>query len=86
MASATGVDGITVMQGSTVVYHSNQIAGFVGSIKPRGTLKLAVQLVGPSKPDGHRQSGPGRLHHFGRQRRLHGNDQHSHRRSQVMQD
>jgi hypothetical protein len=59
VASTTGTDGITVMQGSSVVFHSGQIAGFAGSIRPRGTLKLALTWSGRSNQTGISNLAPG---------------------------
>ena len=61
VAPKPGVDGITVMNGSTVVYRSGGVAWNVaaGSIKPHGSLKLVLNWSGRPNQSGIKKLTPG---------------------------
>jgi len=61
VAPKPGVDGITVMQGSTVVFRSSGIASALAarSIKRHGSIKLALNWSGRPNQSGIKTLTPG---------------------------
>ena len=61
VAAKPGLDGITVLHGSTVVFRSGPLPlGLAaGSIKPQGTLKLALTWSGRPNQAGPKKLSPG---------------------------
>src|SRR5271157_4232784 len=83
VAPKPGVVGITVMQGSTVVFRSSGIASALvaRSIKRHGSIKLALNWSGRPNQSGIKTLTPGNVHRPGRGRRLLGHSDDPHCRS-----